>query len=126
MAKEDTISPLVARALRHRAHQRGIAIRPSRIIQIYPALPNGGDYSINRFEIRILKRYALSMPNPIDMIDNVLTAVAAYDMIAVHEHAQRITRVKSEIMKMSAYLERTLSHEMYVDFVHSLNHKKEP
>ncbi len=123
MAKED-MSPLVARALRHRAHQRGIAIRPSRIIKIYPSLPGGGDYSINRFEIRILKRYALSMPNPINMIDHVLTAVAAYDMIAVHEQAQRITRVKSQIMQQSAYLERALSHKAYADFIHSLNHRE--
>ena len=122
MAKED-MSPLVAKILRHRANQRHIAIRPSRIIKVYPSLPGGGDYSINRFEIRILKRFALSYPNPIEMIDHVLTAVAAYDMIAVHEQAQRITRVKSEIMKWSAYLERALSHKEYADFVHSLNHK---
>lgn len=124
MAKQD-MSPLVARALRHRAHQRGIAIRANRIIKIYPSLPNGGDYTVNRFEIRILKRFALSMANPIDMIDHVLTAVAAYDMIAVHEQAQRIVRVKSEIMKWSAYLERTLSHTEYAAFVHSLNHKEQ-
>jgi hypothetical protein len=58
------------------------------------------------------------------MIDHVLTAVAAFDMIAVHEHAQRITRVKSQIMQQSAYLERTLSHDSYADFIHSLNHKE--
>jgi hypothetical protein len=123
MAKED-MSPLVAKILRHRANQRQIPIRPSRIVKVYPSLPGGGDYSINRFEIRILKRFALSRPNPIDMIDTVLNAVAAYDMIAVHEHAQRITRVKSQIMKQSAYLERTLSHEAYADFIHSLNHRE--
>lgn len=121
MAKVD-LSPIVAKALRLRARERLISIRPSRIIKVYPVLK--GDYVVNKFEIRIKRAYVLSKPNPFDVIDKVLTAVAAFDMIAVHEHAQRIVRVKSQIMQQSAYLERTLSKEAYADFVHSLNHKQ--
>ncbi len=123
MARED-LTPLVVQILRHRARERLIPIRASRIIKVYPALDKGGDYQINRFEIRIARKFVLKYENPFDMIDHVLTAVAAFDMIAVHEQAQRITRVKSEIMKWSAYLERTLSHKEFADFVHSLNHKE--
>ncbi len=120
MAKQD-MSPIVAKVLRHRARERCIAISPRRIIKVYPAL--GGDYAINRHEIRILRRYVLSMDNPFDMIDPVLTAIAAFDMIAVHEQAQRIVRVKTQIMQESAYLERALSNKAYSEFIHSLNHK---
>ena len=121
MAKQD-MTPIVAKVLRHRARERQRAISPRRIIKVYPAL--GGDYAINRHEIRILKRYALSMENPFDMVDPVLTAVAAFDMIAVHEQAQRIVRVKSEIMKWTEYLERALPSKTYSEFIHSLNHKE--
>ena len=121
MAKQD-MTPIVAKVLRHRARERQIAISPRRIIKVYPAL--GGDYAINRHEIRILKRYALSMENPFDMVDPVLTAVAAFDMIAVHEQAQRIVRVKSEIMKWTEYLERALPSKTYSEFIHSLTHKE--
>lgn len=121
MAKQD-MSPIVAKVLRHRARERQIAISPRRIIKVYPAL--GGDYAINRHEIRILRRYALSMDNPFDMVDPVLTAIAAFDMIAVHEQAQRIVRVKTQIMQSSAYLERSLSGNAYSEFIHSLNHKE--
>jgi hypothetical protein len=120
MAKQD-MSPIVAKVLRHRANERQIAISPRRIIKVYPSL--GGDYAINRHEIRILRRYVLSMDNPFEMIDPVLTAIAAFDMIAVHEQAQRIVRVKTQIMQSSAYLERSLSPKAYSDFVHSLNHR---
>jgi hypothetical protein len=123
MAKED-LTPLVVQILRHRARERLIPVKADRIIKVYPSLPKGGDYQINRFEIRIAKSFVLKYENPFDMIDHVLTAVAAFDMIAVHEQAQRITRVKSEIMKWSAYLERALPHEAYADFIHSLNHKE--
>ena len=121
MVKVD-LSPIVASALRLRARERLIPIKPSRIIKVYPKLD--GDYSVNKFEIRIRRDYVLSKPNPFDIIDKVLTAVAAYDMIAVHEQAQRIVRVKSQIMQWSAYLERALPKKAYVDFVHSLNHKE--
>ena len=120
MAKQD-MSPIVAKVLRHRARERQIAISPRRIIKVYPAL--GGDYSVNRHEIRVKRAYALSMENPFDMVDPILSAVAAFDMIAVHEQAQRIVRVKSQIMQSSAYLERSLSPKAYSDFVHSLNHR---
>lgn len=123
MAKEN-LTPLVTQILRHRARERLIPIRADRIVKVYPSLPKGGDYQINRFEIRIARLFVLKYKNPFDMIDHVLTAVAAFDMIAVHEHAQRITRVKSQIMQQAAYLERTLSHKEYATFVHSLNHKK--
>jgi hypothetical protein len=123
MAKEN-LTPLVIQILRHRARERLIPIRADRIIKVYPSLPKGGDYQINRFEIRIARLFVLKYKNPFDMIDHVLSAVAAFDMIAVHEHAQRITRVKSQIMQQAAYLERTLSHSEYATFVHSLNHKK--
>ena len=124
MARRD-LTPLVVQILRHRARERTIPISPRRIIKVYPELPKGGDYQINRFEIRIAKKYVLRYKNPFDMADNVLTAVAAFDMIAVHEQAQRIVRVKSQIMQQSAYLERALSHTEYAAFVHSLNHKEQ-
>lgn len=123
MGKKD-LTPLVVQILRHRARERLIPIRANRIIKVYPSLDKGGDYQINRFEIRIARKFVLKYENPFDMIDHVLTAVAAFDMIAVHEQAQHIVRTKSEIMKMSAYLERSLSHGEYANFVHSLNHKK--
>ena len=124
MARRD-LTPLVVQILRHRARERLIPISPRRIIKVYKELPKGGDYQINRFEISIGRRYVLKYKNPFDMADNILTAVAAFDMIAVHEQAQRIVRVKSQIMQQVSYLERALAHTEYVTFVHSLNHKEQ-
>ncbi len=122
MAKQD-MSPIVAKVLRHRAVERHIDISPRRIIKVYPSLSGGGDYAINRHEIRIVRRYALSMDNPFEMVDPILTAIEAFDMIAVHEQAQRLVRVKTQIMQSAAYVERSLSSKAYSEFIHSLNHR---
>ena len=117
MTGKQNVNAIVVRILRHRARQRCIPISPRRIIKVYPGLK--GDYRINRHEIKIKLAYA-TRGNPFEMIDPVLNAVVDFDMIAVKEQAQRITRVKSQIMMWSSYLERTLSKEMHSSFVLSL------
>lgn len=120
MPKKQDVNGIVVRITRHRARQRLIPLR-RRQIHVYKGLK--GDYSVNRHEIKVQLRYAVS-GNPFDMIDPVLDAVVEFDLREVKEKAQGIIRLKSEIMKWSAYLERTLSREMYNEFILSLIHEK--
>lgn len=117
MAKTQDVNAIIRKVARHRARERLIPLR-RRQINVYPGLK--GDYWVNRHEIKIKLSFAVS-GNPFEMMDKVLNAVLEFDAVAQREKAMGITRIKSEIMKWSAYLERTLTHEMYEDFVLSLH-----
>jgi hypothetical protein len=121
MAKGQDVGAIVRRVAQHRARERLIPLR-RRQINIYPGLK--GDYWVNRFEIKVKLSYAIT-GNPFEMIDHVLDAVVEFDLKATREKAMGITRVKSEIMKWTAYLERALSAEMYEEFVQSLHSDEE-
>lgn len=126
MEKGLDVNEIVVRVLRHRARERLIPLR-RRQIKVYPGLK--GDYWVNRFEIKVKRVFAVR-GNPFEMADAVLDAVLEFDLRETKERAEGITRLKSEIMKWSAYLERTLTQEMYEEFVLSLlpseNHDAPP
>ncbi len=54
------------------------------------------------------------------MIDKVLDAVIEFDLIETRKRAMRVTELKSHIMQWATYLERTLTKEMYDEFIRSL------
>ena len=117
MEKTQNVSAIVRKVARHRARERQIPLH-RRQINVYPGLK--GDYWVNRHEIKIKLSYAVS-GNPFEMMDAVLNAVVEFDSVAERQKAMGITRIKSEIMKWSAYLERTLTREMYDEFVLTLH-----
>ncbi|KKN88112.1 hypothetical protein LCGC14_0251840 [marine sediment metagenome] len=116
MPKGQDVNAIVRRVTQHRARERLIPLR-RRQINVYPGLK--GDYWVNRFEIKIKLRYAVT-GNPFEMIDHVLDAVVEFDLIETRKRAMQVTELKSHIMKWAAYLERTLTKEMYDEFIQSL------
>lgn len=116
MSKDQSVQALVVKIVRHRSRERQIPLQ-RRQVNVYPGLK--GDYWINKFEIKIKLGYAVT-GNPFDMIDPVLDAVIEFDLRETEERARGITKVKSEIMQRTAYLERTLPRAMYSEFIQSL------
>ncbi len=121
MPKGQDVNTIVRRVTQHRARERLIPLR-RRQINVYPGLK--GDYWVNRFEIKIKLRYAVT-GNPFEMIDHVLDAVVEFDLIETRKRAMQVTELKSHIMKWAAYLERTLTKEMYDEFIQSLERPNE-
>lgn len=108
---------IVRSLFRHRAAQRQLAIRPRYIISVLKL--KGADFRVNRHEVKIDIVFATT-GNPIEMIDKVLDSVEHYQQREYEERARKITEVKSEVLQRMAYLERTLSHGEYEEFILSL------
>ncbi len=115
MAKQN-VEKIVRQIIRLRSRQRLVPLR-RRQINVYSGLR--GDYHVNKFEIKVKLAYAVT-GNPFDMIDPVIAAVVEFDRREEEERARKITQIKSSVLKWASYLERTLSREMYLEFVCSL------
>lgn len=77
------------------------------------------DFRVNRHEVFIREGFVLE-GDPIAALDQVLAAVENFDRLEHVERVRKINEVKSSVMEWMAYLERTLNHEDYEEFVASL------
>lgn len=115
--KQD-IAAIVRSILEFQARQRQIPLGRYRRINVSTAIA-GADYKINRHEILVDQRFAIT-GNPIEMADKILDAVVEHDRRKDEERARTITTAKSEVLKWAGFLRRTLSPVEYNRFVEDL------
>lgn len=115
--QEQGPAAIVVSILQQRAAQRKVPLSRRRLT-VSKGLKD--DFTINKHEVEVQLAFVLAARDPVKSLDRVLDAVVDFDTRLWKERAKTINEIKSNILKWSAYLERTLSDQEYERFIASL------